>query len=85
MNCPRCLGLLLPVASLRHEATDYIVDAVDVGTDHGAWKCSACGEILDPVILRNRAVQADAHRLVAQAESVATVHALSLEEAWLDA
>ena len=45
--CPRCGGLLL---------TQYYIDLLDdTGQiDITAWHCTMCGEVLDPVILKNR-------------------------------
>ncbi|GMV51187.1 MAG: hypothetical protein UZ03_NOB001001029 [Nitrospira sp. OLB3] len=45
--CARCGGLLL----IRH----YIDLLDDTGQiDITAWHCALCGEVIDPVILRNR-------------------------------
>ena len=47
MQCPRCQGLML---------TDHFFDLLYDG-GHGSfvgWRCLCCGNILDPVILRNR-------------------------------
>ncbi len=45
--CPRCGGLLL---------TQHYIDLLDdTGQiDITAWHCAMCGEVLDPVILKNR-------------------------------
>ena len=45
--CPRCGGLLL---------TQHYIDLLDdTGQiDITAWHCTMCGEVLDPVILKNR-------------------------------
>ncbi len=47
MNCPRCHGLM---------AVDWFHDIQDdTGQNYfKAWRCMVCGEVLDPVILRNR-------------------------------
>lgn len=46
-TCPRCGGLLL--------AQHYIDLLDDTGQiDITAWHCTMCGEVLDPVILKNR-------------------------------
>ncbi|HEY4485617.1 MAG TPA: hypothetical protein VI702_04755 [Nitrospiria bacterium] len=48
MNCPRCKGLM--VTERMHDLHD------DTGQMFfQAWHCIACGEVLDPVILMNRA------------------------------
>lgn len=46
-QCPRCGGLLL---------TQHYIDLLDdTGQiDITAWHCTMCGEVLDPVILKNR-------------------------------
>ncbi len=45
--CPRCGGLLL---------TQHYIDLLDdTGEiDITAWHCTICGEVLDPVIVKNR-------------------------------
>ncbi len=46
-RCPRCGGLLL---------TQHYIDLLDdTGQmDITAWHCTICGDVLDPVILKNR-------------------------------
>jgi hypothetical protein len=49
MNCPRCRGLLV---------LDTFYDLLD-DTGHlsfNAWRCVCCGNVLDPLILRNQQV-----------------------------
>ena len=45
--CPRCGGLLVRTP---------FVDLLEEGAhpDHAARRCVQCGEIIDPIILRNR-------------------------------
>jgi len=47
MQCVRCNGLMVP---------DRFVDlADDTGQiEFGGWRCIACGNITDPVIVANR-------------------------------
>ena len=49
MTCPRCLGLM--VASSFPFSSDG-----EIGIP-SAWRCTICGEMVDPVILRNRGTQ----------------------------
>ncbi len=46
-HCPRCQGLL---------AGEFCLDLLDGTGENGFWalKCLQCGEVVDPVILRNR-------------------------------
>ncbi|MEW6545096.1 MAG: hypothetical protein AB1411_15990 [Nitrospirota bacterium] len=54
-RCPRCQGFMVDILGLR----DYISDASAVFDAEDGWgaakKCVNCGEVLDPVIIRNRA------------------------------
>ena len=45
MSCPRCAGLMVPVALEDQEST-YV--------KYPALKCVACGNVLDPLIARHR-------------------------------
>ena len=47
MNCPRCTGLMV---------RDDFLDLQDEADQcpFAAWRCLICGEVLDPVILKNR-------------------------------
>ena len=47
MKCLRCEGVMLP------ERFQDIQDETGKITFYG-WRCVTCGEILDPVIMRNR-------------------------------
>lgn len=47
MQCPRCRGLMVP-----DQYFDLIND--DWYWRFDGWRCSCCGNILDPVILRNQ-------------------------------
>ncbi|RLB72805.1 MAG: hypothetical protein DRH07_03525 [Deltaproteobacteria bacterium] len=42
MKCPKCKGRM------------YTEKYYDFVREFDAWKCSACGEVIDPVILVNR-------------------------------
>ncbi len=44
MRCNRCGGLMSYEKFFNQEADDFF-----------GWRCIACGEIVDEVILRNRA------------------------------
>jgi hypothetical protein len=47
MNCHRCDGFMCPV--------DLLVEASSSGHDSvSGWRCVACGEIIDLVIVQNR-------------------------------
>ncbi|MFQ5509491.1 MAG: hypothetical protein ACE5FN_09180 [Leptospirillia bacterium] len=53
MNCPRCNGTMVG---------ERMIDMLD---DSGrlrvrAWRCVACGEVQDPVIMANRARRPEA-------------------------
>jgi uncharacterized protein (DUF983 family) len=43
MKCPKCKGRM------------YTEKYYDFVRTFDAWKCSCCGEVIDPVILANRA------------------------------
>ena len=47
MQCPRCRGLMVP---------DQFFDLINYGGywRFDGWRCLCCGNILDPVILRNQ-------------------------------
>jgi phage major head subunit gpT-like protein len=47
MNCPRCNGMMMVDKYLDlHDDTGEI--------SFNAWRCLVCGEVVDPVILKNR-------------------------------
>src|SRR3990172_11554067 len=50
MNCPRCRGLMVP---------DDLLDLQDEAGQRWfvARRCLICGEVLDPVILKNRSAR----------------------------
>jgi hypothetical protein len=48
MRCRRCKGLLVK---------DRLYDLHDTQWRLDVWRCVACGDLLDPVILRNRAAR----------------------------
>lgn len=55
MHCPRCCGLMVPVASLLHESNgEYPYLHSDRSDDATGWRCVNCGHRSDPVIERNR-------------------------------
>ena len=45
MVCPRCDGLMLQ---------EVFVDFAGMDGSFEGWRCLVCGEIVDPVITRNR-------------------------------
>ena len=47
MSCPRCRGLMVP-----DRFADFFHDGGYVSFT--GWRCLCCGNILDPVILRNQ-------------------------------
>ena len=51
MECRRCQGLMV---------VDYYIDMEDDQGTHWlrAWRCMACGEVIDPGILQRRLVRA---------------------------
>jgi len=63
--CPRCGGLLV-----RAPFVDLLEDGAR--PDHAARRCVQCGEVVDPIILRNRSprrsgtVEADGRALALQ-------------------
>jgi len=49
MHCVRCQGTMV---------TDYFIDMEDSGELWmPGWRCLACGEVVDPVIMKHRLVQ----------------------------
>ena len=60
MECGKCHGLMVCVSSLRFESSgDYRCETRDYA-DEPALKCVNCSDVVDPVILRNRARQLQA-------------------------
>ena len=47
MRCERCSGLMV---------RDLFFDMLDDSGNHSfvGWRCVSCGDVLDPVILKNR-------------------------------
>ncbi len=47
MQCQRCQGLMVQ---------DQCLDLLDTGDDFSiwTWRCVCCGDVLDPLILKNR-------------------------------
>lgn len=75
MSCPKCAGLLVPAPSPLHLLRDYYVDTYDLQDKRSvAVSCVNCGYYADAVTTLNKAKQADAQRLVAQAEGWASTH-----------
>ncbi len=82
MHCPKCSGLIVPAPSPLHLLSDYFIDTYDLQDKQSASvRCVNCGYYADALILRNKAKQADAQRLVAQAESWAEDHSSSIATA----
>lgn len=52
MQCPKCCGLML-----REKINDF-----HEGTSFLGWRCVPCGEIIDPVILKNREERPPRHK-----------------------
>lgn len=78
MICPKCAARMLAEPSVHYQASsEYTLDQSDRQTVCRAWHC-LCGQYIDPVILANRARQADEQRLLGQAETIATWAALKL-------
>lgn len=50
MNCPKCQGMLVQ---------DLIYDVFESkgSLRSDAWRCISCGNVIDPVVLRNRSKQ----------------------------
>ncbi|MDH5525850.1 MAG: hypothetical protein OEY97_00915 [Nitrospirota bacterium] len=48
MNCPRCSNTMI-----ADTFTDLMDDSGVLGIT--AWRCLTCGEVVDPVIMANRA------------------------------
>lgn len=80
MSCPKCAGLLVAAPSPFHLLSDYFIDTYDL-QDHrsGAVRCVNCGYYADQIVVQNKAKQADAQRLVAQAEGWALDHTAAME------
>ena len=64
MRCPRCDGLMVRETYYGHCET------------HEGWKCISCGEVIDPIILKNRF----AHSQRFGASSIPTAPGLSRAE-----
>lgn len=77
-TCPKCSGLLVAAPSPLHLLSDYFIDTYDLQDPQGAAvKCLICGWYADPITIMNKAKQADAQRLVAQAEGWAMTHSVN--------
>jgi hypothetical protein len=68
MSCSRCGGLLIP-----ESANDPGQSFLDARHPITLQRCVSCGDRTDATILRHRAQQADARRLVAEAEQLVAV------------
>ena len=68
-TCPKCAGCLVAAPSPLHLLSDYCVDTYDL-QDHcnESVQCLNCGYYCDAIVAMNKAKQADAQRLVDQAE-----------------
>lgn len=73
MQCTRCSGLMVP---------DHFLDLADDSghTSFQAWRCILCGNVVDPLILNNRALQgagpvADSPETVRAEETLSQVEA----------
>lgn len=69
MNCRRCNGLMYRIDLLDKQGRAYIT----------AWVCMMCGEILDPVILRNRSDAVDAETMESAAPELQSSFAKAAE------
>ena len=68
-TCPKCSGLLVSAPSPLHLLSDYFIDTCDLQDKRSvAVSCANCGYYADAITIKNKAKQADAQRLVAQAE-----------------
>ncbi len=65
-RCERCQGLMVQ---------DQSLDLLDTGDDFiiWTWRCIACGNIVDPVILRNRRTKQATIRAQEMAEQLFAV------------
>ncbi len=78
VTCPKCSGCLVPAPAPLHLLSDYFIDTYDLQDPQGAAvKCLICGWYADSITIRNKAKQADAQRLVAQAEGWAMTHSVN--------
>ena len=50
MDCPKCYGMMVQ---------DLLYDALESrnGLQSKAWRCVICGNVIDPVVLKNRSKQ----------------------------
>jgi len=49
MHCPRCSGTMYQDWFVTRES-DHVAEP------YTGWRCLSCGEVLDPIILRNRGI-----------------------------
>lgn len=79
MTCPRCAGFLVSAPSPLHLLSDYFIDTYDLqDKQSAAVSCLNCGYFADSITIKNKAKQADAQRLVAQAEGWAETHSVTI-------
>ncbi len=79
MTCPKCAGCLVPAPTPLHLLSDYFIDTYDLQDPLGeAVQCLNCGLYSDTVTIANKAKQADAQRLVAQAEAWVVSHSVNI-------
>ena len=84
--CPKCSGFIVSAPSPLHSMSDYFIDTYDLQDKRsGAVRCVNCGWYADTIMLANKAKQADAQRLVAQAEGWALNHSVNIKGGLTDA
>lgn len=54
MRCPRCMGMMV------HQIFEDLWETGDFF--FYGWRCVNCGEIIDPVIVSNRGIEARLYR-----------------------
>jgi hypothetical protein len=50
MGCERCNGWMMPERRMGHSASEELILGLP-------WRCVNCGNVVDSVIIRNRAVR----------------------------
>lgn len=65
MTCPRCGGLVVPDHPCQFSASAECLSIDDEAMD--AWKCVNCGNVEDATILKNRARQSGAQKVLSDA------------------
>lgn len=78
-TCPKCASRLFSAPSPRHLVADYFIDTYDLQDKQSeSVSCLNCGYYADAIVMQNKAKQADAQRLVAQAEGWAETHSVTI-------